>query len=291
MTSVDKALRWCASAANEWLSSSSWLDDMHIKDDVRNRLRSYVSDLIGMLRFMATVGSGPDGSHSAFLRHGIDSVTLLVGQDTQTSLNFLRSTEKIVRSLSNTEEKLHASYWLYLMPNHSKFVSIEEYYFAMVLVMLPMFLEAMRLVYCASSFRLAFALISLLVAEGCGLLVYGFARATYHYQLGTVLLGLLKGGDQSLGAWHGLTAPLLAAFTWLILAAIWIVCAVRLVCALNQHPLLQPPSEGDGEGGGRTHSQANSAGGKGCAKHDTSDDTSDDPGWCSMKACYLMLLV
>jgi hypothetical protein len=292
MTSVDRALRWSASRVSEWLDYSEWLDDIGITGEMKRRLRLYISDLVGMLRFMSTLASGPNGVHSAFLGYGIDAVTLLCGEGDHSSsseekLHFVKSAEKVVRSLSNTEEKLHASYWLYLMPNHSKFVSIDEYYFAMVLLLLPMFLEAMRLVYCASSFRLAFALVSLLVAEGCGLAVYFSARSMYHLQFGSVLVELLVGGGASHdAAWNGLTAPLLAATIWLGLSAILVLCAARLILALSHDPILQGPSrQANATRQVYTAKDASAKGGGRIA------EVTDDPGWCAMKACFLMVLV
>ena len=98
---------------------------------------TYLSRLSNMLSFGFDLIRGSTGSHGHFLYYGVDALTISVrpnsdgaksGKIKLTDLG--RLVERVIRSMSNTEEHLHHSFWLYLMPSHRHFVSIDEYVYS-----------------------------------------------------------------------------------------------------------------------------------------------------------------
>ncbi|TYZ68814.1 hypothetical protein PybrP1_011661 [[Pythium] brassicae (nom. inval.)] len=140
----------------------------------RAAVREYLSNLSGMLRFMTTLATGPSGAHAHFIRYNIDSVTLSAlpggGGDraTTTALSLratLRAVEKLVRALSNLEEKLHQSFFLYVLPNTRHFVSVGEYYYVVALAVSPALAHLAVLASRTVGMRLAFSVVALLLVE------------------------------------------------------------------------------------------------------------------------------
>ncbi|KAF0701431.1 hypothetical protein As57867_008043, partial [Aphanomyces stellatus] len=136
----------------------------------------YVSRLMTLLRFMKTLATGPSGPHANFIHYNIDAITLSALHD-RTSItttaplrlvHWMRSIETVVRAVSNLEEKFHQSFYLYLLPSTRTFVSIGEYYYPMVLVMLPLFAHTLFHSTNTGGLRTAFALASFAVAAALG---------------------------------------------------------------------------------------------------------------------------
>ncbi|KAF0684121.1 Aste57867_23908 [Aphanomyces stellatus] len=129
-----------------------------------------------LLRFMKTLATGPSGPHANFIHYNIDAITLSALHD-RTSItttaplrlvHWMRSIETVVRAVSNLEEKFHQSFYLYLLPSTRTFVSIGEYYYPMVLVMLPLFAHTLFHSTNTGGLRTAFALASFAVAAALG---------------------------------------------------------------------------------------------------------------------------
>lgn len=68
------------------------------------------------------------GAHSVFMPYHIDAITLTaVGDGWQDEMAFGRVVESLTRSLNNLLEKLHQSFFFYLLLQNSRFVSIGTY--------------------------------------------------------------------------------------------------------------------------------------------------------------------
>ncbi|KAI9910100.1 hypothetical protein PsorP6_010862 [Peronosclerospora sorghi] len=142
----------------------------------------YVTRLVGMLQFMTAVATGPSGLHAHFLAYNIDSLTLALTNPRRengtharvlSTLQVFRSLELIVRALSNLEGKLHRSYYLYVLPTTTTFVSVGEYLYALVLTLTPALAHVAHLAAHTTGMRVAYALTVLLVVETFGLVVLG----------------------------------------------------------------------------------------------------------------------
>ncbi|KAG7392324.1 Glycosylphosphatidylinositol anchor attachment 1 protein [Phytophthora boehmeriae] len=113
-------------------ASSSVLEgavDKYGPVEFKQKAREYLTNLKGMLHFMTTLASGPSGPHANFISYNIDSITLSLtkqsGSNDQLGVReILRSIEMVFRALSNLEEKLHQSFFLYVLPSTTTFVSI-----------------------------------------------------------------------------------------------------------------------------------------------------------------------
>lgn len=144
----------------------------HSTDNIKSFVGEYLIKLRGMLRFMVSLTTGPTGSHAAFIRsrnclftatcltlhcsYNIDSITTAMnipkrersGPDAQHK-NFLEASlqglELIIRALSNLEEKLHQSFYLYLLPTPQTFVSVGEYIYPLLMLCAPLVLQIARI--------------------------------------------------------------------------------------------------------------------------------------------------
>ena len=68
------------------------------------------------------------GAHSVFMPYHIDAITLTaIGQGWQDEMAFGRTVESVCRSLNNLLEKLHQSFFFYLLMQSNRFVSIGTY--------------------------------------------------------------------------------------------------------------------------------------------------------------------
>lgn len=160
--------------AHAWLRSAI---EAYIPVEYKHEAREYLENLEGMLRFMKTLASGPAGAHAHFISYNIDSITLstLASRESSSpsSLSLratLRALEKLVRALSNLEEKLHQSFFLYVLPNTQHFVSVGEYYYVVALAVSPAIAQMAALASRTVGMRLAFSLATLLLVE---LLAFG----------------------------------------------------------------------------------------------------------------------
>lgn len=90
---------------------------------------SYPVRLQTLLRGMASQALGhATGPHSSFMSYHIDAITLTAtGEGWQDEMAFGRTIESICRSLNNLLEKLHQSFFFYLLMQSNRFVSIGTY--------------------------------------------------------------------------------------------------------------------------------------------------------------------
>lgn len=106
----------------------------------------------GILTWISKLLGGPTGAHSLFLDRGVDALTV-VGADPI-------KIEVALRSLNNLEHQLHHSFFMYWLASPKIFVSINEYAWPIMLLVLPLALAAHRhLLVKVSS--------TILVVEGC----------------------------------------------------------------------------------------------------------------------------
>ncbi|KAL6245807.1 Glycosyl phosphatidyl inositol protein transamidase complex subunit [Rhinocladiella similis] len=89
----------------------------------------YPSRLQTLVRGMSSQALGQaTGPHSSFMTYHIDAITLTaIGQGWQDEMAFGRTVESICRSLNNLLEKLHQSFFFYLLMQSNRFVSIGTY--------------------------------------------------------------------------------------------------------------------------------------------------------------------
>ncbi|KAL9127178.1 MAG: hypothetical protein Q9217_003886 [Psora testacea] len=90
---------------------------------------SYPERLRTMLRGMVSQGLGhSSGPHSSFIPYHIDAITLqAVGDGPQDEMAMGRVVESLFRSLNNLLEHFHQSFFLYLLMQADRFVSIGTY--------------------------------------------------------------------------------------------------------------------------------------------------------------------
>ncbi len=98
----------------------------YTKSDDQN---SYPSRLQTLVRGMSSQALGhATGPHSSFMSYHIDAITLTaIGQGWQDEMAMGRTVESICRSLNNLLEKLHQSFFFYLLMQPNRFVSIGTY--------------------------------------------------------------------------------------------------------------------------------------------------------------------
>lgn len=90
---------------------------------------SYRERLQTMLRGMVNQGLGySSGPHSSFIPYHVDAITLqAVGEGPQDEMAMGRVVEGVFRSLNNLLEHFHQSFFLYLLMQTDRFVSIGTY--------------------------------------------------------------------------------------------------------------------------------------------------------------------
>ncbi|KIX00970.1 uncharacterized protein Z518_10036 [Rhinocladiella mackenziei CBS 650.93] len=90
---------------------------------------SYPARLQTLVRGMSSQALGlASGPHSSFMTYHIDAITLTaIDQGWQDEMAFGRTIESICRSLNNLLEKLHQSFFFYLLMQSNRFVSIGSY--------------------------------------------------------------------------------------------------------------------------------------------------------------------
>lgn len=96
-----------------------------------NPYKHWKYSLVTMFHMVMTQSTGiPNGNHGLFLHYGIQAVTLNGYLRPNTRGNQIgyfsigKMLEGIIRSLNNLLEKLHQSYFFYLLPSNDRFVSI-----------------------------------------------------------------------------------------------------------------------------------------------------------------------
>ncbi|XP_068091103.1 glycosylphosphatidylinositol anchor attachment 1 protein [Hyperolius riggenbachi] len=110
----------------------------------------YIHNLQTMMLMVLKQGSGrPQGDHGLFLRYHIEAITLR-GINSFRQYKYDMHTigqtiEGMFRKLNNLSERLHQSYFFYLLPSLSRFVSIGIYMPAMGFLILILILRALDL--------------------------------------------------------------------------------------------------------------------------------------------------
>jgi len=113
-----------------------WTACYDVPDDDKG---SYKDRFLGIAHFVCGVLHGQGGVHSFFLEKGIDAVT--IGSDfSSKDSSFLRrvgvGVEMVLRSLNTVEHRLHHSFSMYILVTPRKFVSIDEYAWPLMLLLL-----------------------------------------------------------------------------------------------------------------------------------------------------------
>ncbi|ETV65083.1 hypothetical protein H257_18132 [Aphanomyces astaci] len=206
-----------------------------VRSMVSPDLDGYLTRLFTMLRFMKTLATGPSGPHANFIHYNIDAITVAALHSKASSSfqlsNWMRAIATVVRGVSNLEEKFHQSFYFYLLPSTRTFVSIGEYYYPMVLLMLPLFAHTLYIATNTGGLRLAFALAAFATAAGLGVLLL---ILTTHLSVLDPIVPLLD-----LTKTHPETLSRSYCWTLVGIAAVFQLVAVRwLVPALATHALL-----------------------------------------------------
>ncbi|KAG9468221.1 hypothetical protein GDO78_023213 [Eleutherodactylus coqui] len=110
----------------------------------------YLHNLHTMLLMVLKQGSGrPQGDHGLFLRYHIEAITLRgINSFRQYKYDMVtigETIEGMFRKLNNLSERLHQSYFFYLLPSLSRFVSIGIYMPAIGFIILILILRALDL--------------------------------------------------------------------------------------------------------------------------------------------------
>ncbi|CAI5744078.1 unnamed protein product [Peronospora destructor] len=184
------------------------LSEKYVPEELKQGTLNYLTNLKGMLNFMTTLASGPSGPHANFISYNIDSITLSLttklssGDRRLSTREVLRSLEMVVRALSNLEEKLHQSFYLYVLPSTTTFVSVGEYFYAVALTISPAIVHLLYLANHTTGMRVAFALAVLFTIETlCVLLLVVFC---HYFATPTALLQPFSPSDVSVTRWLAL---------------------------------------------------------------------------------------
>ncbi|EEY62805.1 uncharacterized protein PITG_15228 [Phytophthora infestans T30-4] len=201
----------------------SSLNDKFSPPEYKEKTRSYLTNLKGMLHFMTTLATGPSGPHANFISYNIDSITLSLTQSQAStkrplvSRDILRSMEMVIRALSNVEEKLHQSFFLYVLPSTSTFVSVGEYIYAVLLVISPAIAHLLYLANQTTGMRVALALTVFLAVEA--LCVLGLIAICKYFATSTALLQTFNSSDTSATRWFMLAMGISATQALIVLVA------------------------------------------------------------------------
>lgn len=90
---------------------------------------NYFDRMLTLTKGLLTQSLGhATGPHSAFMPYHIDAVTLkTVGDGWHDEMSLGRTTESLFRSVNNLLEKLHQSFFFYILLNTNRFVSVGDY--------------------------------------------------------------------------------------------------------------------------------------------------------------------
>eukprot|EP01135_Chromosphaera_perkinsii_P005967 Nk52_evm12s375 gene=Nk52_evmTU12s375 len=98
---------------------------------------------------ISALASGmPDGNHGLFFKYDIEVITL-TGVDGGDPLQSMRFTgmfvEDVLRAFSNLMEKVHQSFWFYLIPNIGTYISIANYIPSVIAIVASLVVAAIAL--------------------------------------------------------------------------------------------------------------------------------------------------
>ncbi|KAF2073487.1 hypothetical protein CYY_005196 [Polysphondylium violaceum] len=110
------------------------------------------NNLRTLAKFMLNQASGvPTGDHGMFNSYHIDSVTVAISNTPKSALIVSRLLVGTVRSLNNLLERLHQSFYYYLLPSPFHYVSIGEYMISLGLIISPLVIRVLYLLFTLSS--------------------------------------------------------------------------------------------------------------------------------------------
>jgi len=110
------------------------------------------SNLKTLAKFMLNQASGvPTGNHGMFNSYHIDSVTVAISNTPKSALVVSRLLVGTIRSLNNLLERLHQSFYYYLLPSPFHYVSIGEYMISLGLIISPLVIRVLYLLFTLSS--------------------------------------------------------------------------------------------------------------------------------------------
>ncbi|CAH0490590.1 unnamed protein product [Peronospora farinosa] len=194
------------------ITSITSLSEKYVPEELKQGTFNYLTNLKGMLNFMTTLASGPSGPHANFISYNIDSITLSLttklslGDRQLSTREVLRSLEMVIRALSNLEEKLHQSFYLYVLPSTTTFVSVGEYFYAVALTISPAIVHLLYLANQTTGMRVAFALAVFFTIETlCVLLL---VMVCHYFATPTALLQTFSPSDVSATRWLALAVAI-----------------------------------------------------------------------------------
>lgn len=113
----------------------------------------------GLINWLGHYMTGPTGEHAVFINYGIDAVTVRGPSPT-----IAVALELAIRALNTVEHELHHSFFMYWLASPATFVSVDEYAWPLMLLVLPYAIAAHRVLSDADSLQNLFALVVTLVA-------------------------------------------------------------------------------------------------------------------------------
>lgn len=120
---------------------------------------SYWDRASGLINWLAHYTTGPTGEHASFINYGIDAVTVR-GPSPKIAVGL----ELAIRALNTVEHELHHSFFMYWLVSPATFVSVDEYAWPLMLLVLPYAIAAHRVFSDADSLKNLFALFVTLIA-------------------------------------------------------------------------------------------------------------------------------
>ncbi|CAM9679440.1 unnamed protein product, partial [Discosporangium mesarthrocarpum] len=222
----------------------------------------YLRHLFSMLGFVGSLAVGPSGPHAHFLRHSVDAITIvgLGAQEKQLkrpavhARDVLSAVLNLVRSISNTEEELHHSFFCYIMLSTKTFVSIGEYAYALGLLLLPLAVQASKLVSPKPSISLQHAVLVVGCLEAFGLLIFGAAVTAPELPastltlllygvtaVGYLLVAVMLWASRESGrtqAWEGPKAAAACLLLYVLIVTALLNWSLALIVTLTHVPVL-----------------------------------------------------
>nr|CAH8863206.1 unnamed protein product [Trichobilharzia regenti] len=115
----------------------------------RGTYQTRMNDMLGLMEAVWTQSTNsPSGLHGPLINYQIPAITLRGNYKKRTDdprsseiLYVMRLLEGILRSLNNLQERLHQSFWYYLLPNPYRYISIGVYMPPVLIMILSLLLK------------------------------------------------------------------------------------------------------------------------------------------------------
>ncbi|ELR20915.1 glycosylphosphatidylinositol anchor attachment 1 protein [Acanthamoeba castellanii str. Neff] len=180
------------------------------------------SDRLNLLNFIISLSMGTgSGDHAAFTAHRIDCITLqalgqedAVKREDVTAVNALgRTLEGTVRSINGLIERLHQSFYFYLLLDVDIYVPIGYYTASLWLLLCPLIIKSVYLLYsfAAAKGPWAFDLARFTVIVAACIIIFYLPFVLRHF---------IDLYEHLLFAWFGLTALVIAIWLFVLLPAL-----------------------------------------------------------------------